>query len=115
MSSVTKNLKGQSSPARGGLRSTTLARDRIHAITELAIEIQRQLASLNQVPTPAVEHGLDFYDEVSRFEIALIKEALKLAEGHQTKAAQLLNLKATTLNVMIKRYNIPIEQLQQIT
>jgi len=81
-------------------------RIKIRALQRLAIELQSQLESLNRVPTPAVEEGLDFYTEVSRFEIELIKRALRVADGHQKKAARLLNLNCTTLNAMIKRYYI---------
>ena len=81
-------------------------RDKIHLLKQLAMKLQRELESLNQVPTPAVERGLDFYDEVRRFEIELIKRALAVVGGHQGKAAQLLNLKETTLGAKIKRYYI---------
>jgi len=52
------------------------------------------------------EGGLDFYDEVTRFEIDLINRALLHTGGHQVRAAKLLNLKVTTLNSKIKHYNI---------
>jgi DNA-binding protein Fis len=82
------------------------ARSKIQLLKQLVTELQRELESLNQVPVPAVEHGLDFYYEVSRFEIGLIKCALAFVDGHQGKAAQLLNLNASTLGVKIKRYGI---------
>src|SRR6476620_2107907 len=47
-----------------------------------------------------------FYDEVERFEIALIKAALKKSNGHQVNAARLLNLNPSTLNAKIKQYNL---------
>ena len=50
--------------------------------------------------------GIDFYDEVQRFETALIKLALDQAEGNQAQAARLLCLRATTLNSKIKLYGI---------
>ena len=53
-----------------------------------------------------VAQGLDFYGEVKRFEIALIKLALGQTEGNQAQAARLLGLRATTLNSKIKLYNI---------
>ena len=46
------------------------------------------------------------YDEVTRFEIDLIKRALFQTGGHQVHAAKLLKLKVTTLNSKIKHYNI---------
>jgi transcriptional regulator with GAF, ATPase, and Fis domain len=72
------------------------------------MELLQGLESLNQVPTPAVEHGLDFYHEVSHFEIELIKRALTVVEGHQGKAARLLNLNPTTLGSKIKHYQIQL-------
>ena len=50
-----------------------------------------------------------FYDEVTRFEIDLIRRALLQTAGHQVRAARLLNLKVTTLNSKIKHYNIRME------
>ena len=53
------------------------------------------------------DDGIDFYDEVRDFEIALIVRALKVGGGSQVRAAELLALKSTTLNAKIKHYNIP--------
>ncbi|MBX3287993.1 MAG: sigma-54-dependent Fis family transcriptional regulator [Acidobacteria bacterium] len=50
--------------------------------------------------------GVNFYDEVKRFEIDLIRRALEQTGGHQSRAARLLGLNATTLNSKIKTYNI---------
>ncbi|MEZ5345908.1 MAG: sigma-54 dependent transcriptional regulator [Pyrinomonadaceae bacterium] len=50
--------------------------------------------------------GVTFYDEVKRFEIDLIQRALEQTGGHQSRAARLLGLNATTLNSKIKSYNI---------
>jgi transcriptional regulator with GAF, ATPase, and Fis domain len=92
-----------------------VARDQLQALRQLTLELERQLESLNQSPTSSTEGSLDFYLEVQRFEIALIKEALRLAGGRQTKAAALLNLNSTTLNAMIKRYHIKPELLSDLT
>ena len=53
-----------------------------------------------------IKQGIDFYDEVSRFEVALITRALTETGGQQRRAARLLGLKATTLNAKIKQYGI---------
>jgi DNA-binding NtrC family response regulator len=55
-----------------------------------------------------IETGIAFYDEVSRFEIELIKKALEFTEGHQSRASKLLGLNNTTLNSKIKAYNIKV-------
>jgi DNA-binding NtrC family response regulator len=54
-----------------------------------------------------LSRGVNFYDEVRRFEIDLIRRALEQTGGHQSRAARLLGLNATTLNSKIKTYNIP--------
>ncbi|MCU1288803.1 MAG: response regulator with CheY-like receiver, AAA-type ATPase, and DNA-binding domain [Acidobacteria bacterium] len=54
-----------------------------------------------------LSRGVNFYDEVRRFEIDLIRRALDQTGGHQSRAARLLGLNATTLNSKIKTYNIP--------
>ena len=52
--------------------------------------------------------GVNFYDEVKKFEIDLLRRALDQTGGHQSRAARLLGLNATTLNSKIKTYNIHV-------
>ncbi len=54
-----------------------------------------------------ISRGVNFYEEVRRFETDLIRRALDQTSGHQSRAARLLGLNATTLNSKIKTYNIP--------
>ena len=53
-----------------------------------------------------IARGVNFYDEVKKYEIDLIRRALAQTGGHQSRAARLLGLNATTLNSKIKTYNI---------
>jgi DNA-binding NtrC family response regulator len=53
-----------------------------------------------------IGRGVNFYDEVRHFEIDLIRRALDQTGGHQSRAARLLGMNATTLNSKIKTYNI---------
>ncbi|MFM9905231.1 MAG: sigma-54-dependent transcriptional regulator [Pyrinomonadaceae bacterium] len=53
-----------------------------------------------------ISHGVSFYDEVKNYEIDLIRRALDQTGGHQSRAARLLGLNATTLNSKIKTYNL---------
>lgn len=101
----TANISLVSSSSTARARALA-AREKIRFLKHLAIEMQRELEALTQVPTPTVEQGIDFYAEVSRFERKMIRCALEFADGHQGIAAQLLNLKTTTLHAMIKRYHI---------
>ena len=53
-----------------------------------------------------ISRGVNFYEEVRRFEVDLIRRALEQTGGHQSRAARLLGMNATTLNSKIKTYNI---------
>jgi transcriptional regulator with GAF, ATPase, and Fis domain len=57
-----------------------------------------------------ISRGIDFQAEVRRFEIELITRALKLSKGKQSKAAQLLGLKHTTLHYKIKQLKLRMEK-----
>ena len=61
---------------------------------------------LEQSQTLNVTAGIDFYAEVRRFEIRLIRLALGRTGGNQRQAAQLLGLKPTTLHYKLKLFNI---------
>jgi transcriptional regulator with GAF, ATPase, and Fis domain len=86
----------------------TAAEGSITSLRELTFKLLRKVESIGEVHTTDIESGLDFYDEVSRFEIDLIRRALVRTGGHQRRAARLLNLKVTTLNSKIKHYNIHV-------
>jgi PAS domain S-box-containing protein len=73
-----------------------------------AAEVLEQTRNAETPTTFDVEKGIDFNDEVRRFEVNLIERALRESRGNQKKAAQLLNLKHTTLHTKIKRYDIPV-------
>lgn len=68
--------------------------------TELAIDrdFDKQIVLDND--------GIDFYVEVERYEIELIKSALSRCGGNQTQAARLLHMKSTTLNAKMKHYGL---------
>ena len=53
-----------------------------------------------------LSRGISFYDEVNRFQIELIRRALEITGGHQSRAAKLLGMNTTTLNSKIRFYNI---------
>jgi DNA-binding NtrC family response regulator len=65
-----------------------------------------QTSTADSVASLDIGRGISFYDEVSRFEIELVRRALELTGGHQSKAAKLLGMNNTTLNSKIKVYNI---------
>src|SRR5690349_5403529 len=60
-----------------------------------------------QIPKFAVPpEGISFKDVITDFEKRLIESTLEAAGGVQKRAAELLHIKPTTLNEMIKRYEI---------
>lgn len=80
-------------------------------LKNLALSLLMEVQSLSEVPTLDIKNGIDFYEEVSRFEIDLIQRALAHTGGNQVRAARLLKMKVTTLNSKIKHYNISVEVL----
>lgn len=99
MSSVSSNVEE---------RSEAQTPNNIKNLRELTLRLLREVQSIGEVHTVNLESGLDFYSEVSRFEMDLIKRALLQTAGHQGRAAKLLNLKVTTLNSKIKHYNLSL-------
>lgn len=78
----------------------------IEALKKLALALLSEVQALGNIHFPDVRRGVNFYQEVQRFEMALIQHALERTGGHQSRAARLLGLRVSTLNSMMKRYNI---------
>jgi transcriptional regulator with GAF, ATPase, and Fis domain len=91
-------------------------RSRVQRLADLAHILVREAETLasdktfteesNKLRTMNIAEGIDFYDEVTRFEINLIKLALERSGRNQAAAARLLHIKPTTLNFKIKLYGI---------
>ncbi|MBX7172545.1 MAG: sigma-54 dependent transcriptional regulator [Pyrinomonadaceae bacterium] len=71
-------------------------------------ELAREMLSESEGFSADIDlsRGVNFYDEVRKFEMDIIRRALEQTGGHQSRAARLLGLNATTLNSKIKGYNI---------
>ena len=65
-------------------------------------------ASLTKQLEKMADEGIDYNKAVKHYKVTLIKQALLLTNGNQTRAAEILNLKLSTLNAIIKRYNIEL-------
>ena len=92
-----------------------LKKNQLTALESLASILLREIESLKRTEESAhyeIASGspINLYDEVQNFESSLIRSALIRAKGVQRKAAELLGVKVTTLNVKIKRYRITFEQ-----
>ena len=80
----------------------------------LATEIETMKAELSKEQNNQQfnNEGIDFYTEVERYEIELIRSALNQCGGNQTQAAKLLHLKSTTLHAKMKHYGLnPVRSL----
>jgi|GEM_PF-941284 DNA-binding NtrC family response regulator len=77
-----------------------------HLLKDLIRALSFALEAITNAESSDVTEGVDFYEEVRRFEIGLIKRALKETQGNQAQAARLLKLNQTTLHGKIKQYGI---------
>jgi len=101
-----------SSPTEEARNERETFRQRIEDLSDQAIEIGTRLQALAlltlPLAVPPVENGIDFYAEVRRFEVALIRRAMKYTKGSQIEAARLLKMKTTTLSSKIKVLKITL-------
>ena len=92
----------------GGASKAKMESAKSEVLKAVAYTLLRQVYGVSELQKVDVRRGIDFYDEVRRFEVSLIKQALFYTNGKQTAAASLLNLNATTLHSKIKIYGIEI-------
>ena len=97
--------------ANGDREKAASAPSMVKTLEQLALKLLLEAQTLNELPMLDVQSGIDFYEEVKRFEIDLIQRALMFTCGSQVRAARLLNMKVTTLNSKIKHYDINIDVL----
>lgn len=84
----------------------------VEVLKDLAQALIREIDRLRHAQLPDVELGVNFYEEVERFEVNLIRSALERTGGHQTRAARLLGINVTTLNHKIKRFKIELDEIR---
>ena len=92
------------------------AGNRVDRLVDLANTILQEIETLardqvftretDRVETLLLSDGIDLFEELKRFEINLIRLALKQTRGHQARAAELLSINPTTLNSKLKVYGI---------
>lgn len=89
-------------------RTSPVTPHTLNSLREAALTVLREVDSLtSRQPGPPQKFGLQ--EEVQRYEIELIKNALQRTRGNQRRAARLLGVKVTTLNCKIKRFGITID------
>ena len=90
----------------------TLESAKREILKTVAYTLLRQVYGVAEPQKVDVRQGVDFYDEVRRFEISLIQQALFYSNGKQTAAASLLSLNVTTLHSKIKFYEIEMSAIK---
>lgn len=90
------------------MEKSTGVNDKIDGLQEVAAALLAEVKALKPANAVDVRRGINFNEEIARFEIYLIKRALEQTGGHQRRAAQLLNLKYTTFHEKIKRLHISL-------
>ncbi|MDX1632059.1 MAG: sigma-54 dependent transcriptional regulator [Thermoanaerobaculia bacterium] len=78
---------------------------------ELLPENLRDLPGASMPPVDLPAHGISFRDAVRAYERRLLLRALEATGGVQKHAAELLDLKPTTLHEMLKRLDISPESV----
>lgn len=88
------------------LKRTNKFTEKVETLRKVTIALLDEVKSLGSMRKVEIQNGVNFDEEVKNFEILLIERALEQTGGSQLRAARLLNLKHTTLNAKIKRYDI---------
>ena len=86
---------------------------KIGSLKQNVFALIQEVRELGNMSYLDLTSGIDLNEEVRRFEMKLIRQALEETDGRQVQAARILGLKMTTLNEKIKRYGIdPREPLK---
>jgi DNA-binding NtrC family response regulator len=93
-------------------RPSELALHNLNSVREAALTLLREVESLRRSHQTDTDVKLGLHEEVQRYEIELIRQALQRTRGNQRRAAQLLGVKVTTLNCKIKRFGISLSDYE---
>ncbi|MDQ3714213.1 MAG: hypothetical protein M3388_18630 [Acidobacteriota bacterium] len=93
-----------------------LKQNQLEALKSLSLLLVREINSLDETQKTLEkeiesEKPICLLKELERFEAHMIRCALIRSMGKQTKAAVLLGMKTTTLNMKIRRYKIDLTEL----
>ena len=80
--------------------------DKLDSLRSTIRSLLHEVALETQPVNIDPENGIDFYENVERFEIQLIESALEATGGRQNRAAKLLNLRTSTLSAKMKALNM---------
>jgi len=93
-------------------RPSELALHNLNSVREAALSLLREVDALRKTNQAGSNEKLGLHEEVQRYEIELIRQALHRTRGNQRRAAQLLGVKVTTLNCKIKRFGISLSEYE---
>ena len=93
-------------------RPSELALQNLNSVREAALTLLREVESLRRAHQHTSTKSLGLHEEVQRYEIELIRQALHRTRGNQRRAAKLLGVKVTTLNCKIKRFGISLSEYE---
>ena len=79
---------------------------KIGSLKQNAFALIQEVRELGNLSYLDLTRGIDLFEEVRRFEMKLIRQALEETDGRQVTTVRMLGLKKTTLNKKIKRYGI---------
>ena len=98
-----------STPQKFVPRDSKLLANKISNISHLVADLNAAVNDLESLDLPELDDQFDFYKEVERFQVNLIKSALRVTGGSQVKAARLLKLNTTTLNAKMKLFQLIVK------
>jgi DNA-binding NtrC family response regulator len=87
-------------------RSNTEFVDKMDSLRSMVRSLLQEASLRTQPVHIDPDKGIDFYENVARFEIQLIESALEMSGGRQNRAAKLLNMRTSTLCTKMKQLNI---------
>lgn len=93
-------------------RPSDLALHNLNSVREAALMLLREVEALRKTHQASTNSKLGLHEEVQRYEIELIRQALHRTRGNQRRAARLLGVKVTTLNCKIKRFGISLSEYE---
>ena len=87
-------------------RAVVLATGPKIGVNLLPDPVRNRLAGVSLAPVPPLKSGVTFREYIAAVERQLLLETLSRVNGVQKRAAEILGLKPTTLNEMLKRHGI---------
>jgi len=105
-----RQLKIAEQPTRNRVgRLVDMTNTLLQEIETLARD-QASTEEIGRLQTLLLSDGIDLFQELERFEINLIRLALRRTRGHQARAAKLLNINPTTLHSKIRLYGLTVDR-----